>query len=165
MCASYPADSFTLLHDGGEGRMRPVFISAFSDEMNQYLDDKIAAGFQERSLCGQLKAFDRFCADTGNGTQTFTNIQIETYEERKASSDNLYQTSKLSAEEIRRKLQIANPFGKRKQDDEFVISSDKDNGQITHEVRNEPKPKKSIFGNRKEKEKEDDDGYGNITIG
>ena len=45
--------------------MRPVFTSAFSDEMNQYLDDKIAAGFQERAFCGQLKAFDRFCAETG----------------------------------------------------------------------------------------------------
>ena len=63
--------------------MRPVFISAFSDEMNQYLDDRSAAGFQERTLCGQLKAFDRFCAETGDGSKTFTNIQAAKWLERK----------------------------------------------------------------------------------
>ena len=97
-------------------------------------------------------------------SQTFTNIQIETYEERKASSDRLFQTSKLSAEEIRRKLQMINPFAGKKSDDEITVSSEQEAPK--QENKKEKKPKFSLFGNNKKEEKKDDnDGYGNITIG
>ena len=52
--------------------MRPVFISSFADEMNSYLDDKKAAGYTEESFQSKLKAFDRFCAETGNSGKIFT---------------------------------------------------------------------------------------------
>ncbi len=63
--------------------MRPVFISTFADEMNQYLDNRVAAGFQEKSFYVHLKALDRFCAKTGDGSKTFTNIQAAQWLERK----------------------------------------------------------------------------------
>ena len=42
---------------------RPVFNSPFADEMNHYLNDRVAAGFQESSYYGELKKFDRFCCE------------------------------------------------------------------------------------------------------
>lgn len=40
---------------------RPVFHSGFADEINQYLDYKIASGYTEKSYCSVLKSFDVFC--------------------------------------------------------------------------------------------------------
>lgn len=51
---------------------RPVFHSAFADEINQYLDYKIASGFSEKSFSIILKSFDDFCSRRGNGSISFT---------------------------------------------------------------------------------------------
>lgn len=40
---------------------RPVFRSGFADEINLYLDYKIASGYVEKSFCIILKSFDSFC--------------------------------------------------------------------------------------------------------
>ena len=40
---------------------RPVFHSGFADEINLYLDYKIASGYKEKSFCIILKSFDTFC--------------------------------------------------------------------------------------------------------
>ena len=40
---------------------RPAFKSIFKNELNAYLDAKIAAGFQERSYTICLSIFDKFC--------------------------------------------------------------------------------------------------------
>ena len=63
--------------------MRPVFVSSFADEMNSYLDDKKAAGYAEESFQSNLKAFDRFCAGTGNEEKVFSSEQAQRWMERK----------------------------------------------------------------------------------
>ena len=78
-------------------KMRPTFISAFADEMNQYLDDRIAAGFKEESYSFRLKAFDRFCADTGNGSKTFSNLQAAKWMERKSSEATTTHYSRVNS--------------------------------------------------------------------
>ena len=98
-------------------------------------------------------------------SQTFTNLQIETYEARKESSDKMYQTAKLNAEEIRKKLHINNPFGKKKNVEEIVVEDKNEitNNDITVTKKEKPKKEKKPFDKRKEKEDEDSD-YGSITI-
>lgn len=91
-------------------------------------------------------------------SETFTNLQIQTYEERKASSDLMYQTAKISAEEIRKKLQLANPFAKNKNDTVIDVGS-------SEETNTKNKDTSSKKNNKKSKKKEDDDGeYGHITV-
>ena len=51
---------------------RPAFHSVFADEINQYLDYKIASGFSEKSFCIILKAFDGFCSKRGINSISFT---------------------------------------------------------------------------------------------
>ena len=40
---------------------RPKFSSIFANEINNYLDYKISAGYSEKSFCNHLRKFDRFC--------------------------------------------------------------------------------------------------------
>jgi len=51
---------------------RPVFNSIFADEMNHYMDDRVAAGFQESGYYGNLRKFDRFCCEEKIITSIFT---------------------------------------------------------------------------------------------
>jgi len=51
---------------------RPEFNSPFAAEMNHYLDDRVATGFQEHSFYGELRKFDRFCCEEKIITTIFT---------------------------------------------------------------------------------------------
>lgn len=44
---------------------RPLFESAFAEEMNAFLDYHAAAGRLERSFYNHLRSFDRFCGEHG----------------------------------------------------------------------------------------------------
>ena len=77
--------------------MRPVFISSFADEMNSYLEDKKAAGYTEKSFQSKLKAFDRFCAETGNGGKIFTSEQAQKWMERKPNESTTTNYGRVNA--------------------------------------------------------------------
>lgn len=77
--------------------MRPVFISSFADEMNSYLDDKKAAGYTEESFQSKLKAFDRFCAETGNSGKIFTSEQAQKWMERKPNESTTTHYGRVNA--------------------------------------------------------------------
>ena len=51
---------------------RPEFKSIFKDELNDYLDAKVAVGFQERSFTIRLRVFDNFCKQHALETPVFT---------------------------------------------------------------------------------------------
>lgn len=53
--------------------------------------------------------------------KTFVTVQLETLDERKVSSDNVYETSVIEREELMKKLKI-----KKKKKDKEVIDNDKD---------------------------------------
>ena len=51
---------------------RQTLGSVFKDEINAYLDSKVAAGFQERSFKLGLRAFDRFCQQSALCSLSFS---------------------------------------------------------------------------------------------
>lgn len=51
---------------------RHVFKSCFADELNKYLDFRMAAGYQEKSFSYKLSRFDRFCLNRGITGMRFT---------------------------------------------------------------------------------------------
>ena len=51
---------------------RYVFKSPFSDEMHNYLNDRVSSGFKERSYYYQLKNFDHFCCEENITSPIFT---------------------------------------------------------------------------------------------
>ena len=44
---------------------RPEFKSGFADEINKYIDFKVANGYKEKSYTILLHEFDRFCVRRG----------------------------------------------------------------------------------------------------
>lgn len=63
---------------------RPVFLSGFADEINQYLDYKIASGYSEKSFSIILKSFDSFCCQRGISKVAFTRPDADAWAEKKA---------------------------------------------------------------------------------
>lgn len=51
---------------------RDVFQSTFAEEINEFLDYKLTAGFSESGPYYYLKKFDRFCNEYGVSNKTFT---------------------------------------------------------------------------------------------
>jgi len=51
---------------------RPEFRSVFKNELNAYLDAKVANGFQERSFTVRLNVFDKFCLQHAMDIPVFT---------------------------------------------------------------------------------------------
>ncbi|MBD8071282.1 tyrosine-type recombinase/integrase [Bacillus sp. PS06] len=51
---------------------RPVFHSVFADEMNAYLEYKVASGYKAASFCTHLRHFDSFCIRQGIKKPIFT---------------------------------------------------------------------------------------------
>lgn len=62
---------------------RPVFHSVFADEINQYLDHKIASGFSEKSFSIILKSFDGFCSRRGIDSISFTRSDADAWQEKR----------------------------------------------------------------------------------
>jgi integrase len=59
-----------------------MFNSCFADEMNHYLDDRVAAGFKEKSFYGELRKFDRFCCEEKITMPIFTEDHATRWLER-----------------------------------------------------------------------------------
>ncbi len=89
---------------------------------------------------------------------TFVALQLETYEQRKASSDTLYQTSQLSISQIQRMLQ---PKRKRKDEKEVFIDEKLFKEEETtfdkEEMKEEIKPPEEKKRREKRSFKDDDD--------
>lgn len=62
---------------------RPAFHSIFADEINQYLDYKIASGFSEKSFSIILKSFDDFCSRRGIDSISFTRSDADAWAEKR----------------------------------------------------------------------------------
>ena len=62
---------------------RPVFHSVFADEINQYLNHKIASGFSEKSFSIILKSFDGFCSRRGIDSISFTRSDADVWQEKR----------------------------------------------------------------------------------
>jgi len=63
---------------------RPVFHSGFADEINQYIDSKVASGFSEKSFSVILKSFDGFCLDRGIDGISFTKADADKWSEKRS---------------------------------------------------------------------------------
>jgi glycosyltransferase 2 family protein len=74
--------------------------------------------------------------------QTFVDLQLETFEERKLSSDTLYETKQLSRKEIQKRLQTFNPIARNPDPaGEGTVSSTKKTSLFSNkEGKNEPAP-------------------------
>ena len=62
---------------------RPVFRSGFADEINLYLDYKIASGYAEKSFCIILKSFDSFCCQRKINKAVFTRSDADAWAEKR----------------------------------------------------------------------------------
>lgn len=62
---------------------RPVFHSGFADEINLYLDYKIASGYTEKSFCIILKSFDSFCCQRKIDKAVFTRSDADAWAEKR----------------------------------------------------------------------------------
>ncbi len=62
---------------------RPEFHSGFADEINQYLDSKIASGFSEKSFSIILRKFDSFCYGRGINRVAFSRADADAWSEKR----------------------------------------------------------------------------------
>lgn len=58
---------------------RSLFKSIFKDEINEYLDDKVNAGYNEKSYHSKLKLFDQFCYEQHLKEKKFTKELAENW--------------------------------------------------------------------------------------
>lgn len=90
--------------------------------------------------------------------KTFLDLQLATYEERKRTSDTLFETTQLSKKELSKKLNNLGVFGKKAEQDEIQISTEV--SKENKDVYVEPKKKK-----KKKKNKNSSGDWDNIEIG
>ena len=58
---------------------RPEFGSGFADEINKYIDHKVANGYKEKSFTILLRDFDRFCIRRGITGVSFTREDVDAW--------------------------------------------------------------------------------------
>jgi uncharacterized protein (TIRG00374 family) len=120
--------------------------------------------------------------------QTFVDLQLETYEERKKSSDTLYETSRLSRKEIEKKLKSLggvmtpkkyNAEGEESEDVINLVNNSPKETPINNEsvlnskmsdkerkrLEKEKMKKEKILRKNSEKKDKDDSGWEDINIG
>ena len=69
---------------------RPEFKSGFADEINKYIDFKVANGYKEKSYTILLHEFDRFCVRRGITDVSFTREDADAWsEKRETEATNL----------------------------------------------------------------------------
>ena len=64
---------------------RPEFKSGFADEINKYIDFKVANGYKEKSYTILLHEFDRFCVRRGITDGSFTREDADAWSEKRAT--------------------------------------------------------------------------------
>ena len=62
---------------------RPAFSSGFADEINHYIDYKVANGYKEESFSIILREFDRFCVRRGITDVSFTREDADAWSEKR----------------------------------------------------------------------------------
>jgi integrase/recombinase XerD len=75
---------------------RPDFKSAFSEEMNLYLDYITASGYKELSYCSHLRLFDRFCIEHEIIQPIFTVRHSEIWKQRKENEASTTHYSRIN---------------------------------------------------------------------
>lgn len=75
---------------------RPVFHSGFADEINLYLDYKIASGYKEKSFCIILKSFDTFCFQRKINKVVFTRSDADAWAEKREKEATTYHYSRVN---------------------------------------------------------------------
>lgn len=76
---------------------RPVFGSVFKEELNAYLDIKVAAGFQERSFTIRLRVFDNFCKQHALDAPVFTEELADEWCKRRTDEATTTHYSRINA--------------------------------------------------------------------
>jgi hypothetical protein len=69
--------------------------------------------------------------------QTFVDLQLATFDERKRSADTLYETKQLSRKEIQKKLKSFTPWGQETGDDVIPEDGLKAKGQLKKKDKDE----------------------------
>ena len=76
---------------------RPEFRGIFKEELNAYLDSKVASGFQERSFTIRLKNFDNFCNLHALDTPVFTEELADEWCKRRENEASTTHYSRINA--------------------------------------------------------------------
>jgi len=76
---------------------RPEFKSIFKEELNDYLDAKIAAGYQECSFTIRLRVFDNFCEQIALEEPVFTKELADEWCKRRDSEATTTHYSRINA--------------------------------------------------------------------
>jgi integrase len=75
---------------------RPIFLSAFADEMNAYLEYKISSGYKTDSFYTNLRRFDRFCTQQGIKEPVFTVENAATWVQRREAEATTTHYSRIN---------------------------------------------------------------------
>jgi len=76
---------------------RPEFESVFKEELDAYLDAKVAAGFQERSFTIRLRVFDNFCKLHALNAPVFTEELADEWCKRRENEASTTHYSRINA--------------------------------------------------------------------
>ena len=76
---------------------RPEYKSVFKNELNDYLDAKVAAGFQERSFTPRLGIFDSFCSQHALDAPVFTEELANAWCKRRSGEATTTHYSRVNA--------------------------------------------------------------------
>lgn len=76
---------------------RYEFSSAFAKEINAYIADKVAAGYDEKSYRVYMIAFDRFCNDRGMTKPVFTTKDASAWLEQRDSESHTTHYTRVNA--------------------------------------------------------------------
>ena len=90
--------------------------------------------------------------------QTFVDLQLATFAERKATADTLYETRQLSRKEIQARIR---ENSKREEEEE---ENEQLNRKIRMNLQSDSKPKKQAKVAKKKRKKKEDDGWSSWTI-
>lgn len=75
---------------------RPVFNSGFADEINRYIDYKVANGYKDRSFYIILREFDHFCVRRGIVDVSFTRADADAWSEKRESEASTSHYSRVN---------------------------------------------------------------------
>jgi hypothetical protein len=84
-------------HPRGGDMKRPEFECIFKEELNTYLDAKVAAGFQERSFTIRLRAFDVFCKNRALNVPVFPRELADEWCKRRANEATTTHYSRVNS--------------------------------------------------------------------
>lgn len=72
------------------------FVSGLAVELKNYLDYKVASGFQEKSFAKRLKQFDYFCAERGITSVAFTEDDARAWSEKRPNEADTTHYSRVN---------------------------------------------------------------------